>query len=180
MTTPLSQFSTLTRTSLNALVTLGSVVICAMLMLVRLPYWQFFSPDWLLIWVVVWSVKRSPWQGFVAGVCLGWIQDGLSTHYPSHALSLAIVGGLTGLMQKQRFISEDFISIALIAFAMAMISETINAAQISLLTDISLPEIWQHHRQIALSSAILSSLWAPLIYAPLNLWWSWVQESDLD
>jgi hypothetical protein len=36
-------------------------------------------------------------------------------------------------------------------------------------------EIWSNHQRIALSSAILSSLWAPAVYYPLNRWWEMVE-----
>jgi len=166
------------RSSLNWLVIAGSVAVCALLSLVHLPFLKLLVPDWFLIWVVVWSVKRTFWQGVMAGVALGWIQDGLTHPHPSHAVALALVGGLTALMQKQRFVSEDFISVALITFAMAMINQTVIALQMSFSTDLPLQEIWHHHRQVTLSSAIMSSLWAPLVYAPLNRWWSWLQAEE--
>ncbi len=166
------------QTSLNWLVILGSAGICVLLSFVHLPMLALLVPDWFLIWVVAWSVKRTLWQGLIGGVALGWIQDGLTSPHPSHAVTLAIVGGLTALLQKQRFVAEDFISIALITFAMAMINQTAIALQMSLGTDFSLQEIWEHHRQVALSSAIMSSLWAPLVYAPLNRWWSSLPEQD--
>jgi rod shape-determining protein MreD len=168
----------LRQTSLNWLVIAGSVGVCTLLSLIHVPALEVLAPDWFLIWVVVWSVKRTVWQGVIAGVALGWIQDGLTSPHPSHAVALALVGGLTALMQKQRFVSEDFISIALITFAMAMINQTVIAMQMSVSTDLPLQDIWQHHRQVALSSAIMSSLWAPLVYAPLNRWWSWLQEQE--
>jgi rod shape-determining protein MreD len=144
------------------------------------------GPNWLLIWVVAWSVKRSPWQGAIAGLTLGLIQDGMTAPQPSHALSLALVGFLTARLQKQRYIQEDFISIALIVFGMAVVAETVTAIQFSLMglsknptaPHRTLTEIWGYHQQIALSSAILSSLWAPVIYYPLNRWWEKVNASE--
>ncbi|HIK24557.1 MAG TPA: rod shape-determining protein MreD [Thermosynechococcus sp. M46_R2017_013] len=166
----------LQRTSLNWLIIIGSVGLCALLTFIPLPNLRLLVPDWFLIWVVVWSVKRAWRQGLLAGIALGWIQDGLVAAHPSHAVSLALVGVLTALMQKQRFVSEDFISVALITFAMAIVQQTVIAIQMSLVSGFPLEEIWQHHRQVALGSAIMSSLWAPLIYAPLNRWWTWLQE----
>ncbi len=142
------------------------------------------TPDWPLIWVVCWSVRRTMWQGAVAGIVLGWIQDGLSYPQPTHSLSLALVGILTARLQKQRYIQEDFISIALIVFGMVVIAQTILALQWTLLTLIqwqphlassvgppSLAVIWANHQRTALTSAILSSLWAPILYLPLRQWW---------
>jgi rod shape-determining protein MreD len=143
------------------------------------------GPNWLLIWVVAWSVKRSMFQGALAGLVLGLIQDGMTSPQPTHALGLIIVGVLTARLQKQRYVTEDFISIALIVFGMAVLAETITALQFSW-TDLSasetprrtLGEIWEYHQKIALSSAILSSLWAPAVYYPLNRWWEWMQSVE--
>ncbi|QSF50085.1 MULTISPECIES: rod shape-determining protein MreD [unclassified Thermosynechococcus] len=174
----LNRQTRLRRTSLNWLIIISSVGLCALLSFIHLPNLHLLVPDWFLIWVVVWSVKRSWGQGVLAGIALGWIQDGLVSAHPSHAVSLALVGGLTALMQKQRFVSEDFISVALITFAMAILQQTVIAIQMSLGSGFPLEEIWQHHRQVALSSAIMSSLWAPLLYAPLNRWWTWLRQQE--
>jgi rod shape-determining protein MreD len=65
-------------------------------------------------------------------------------------------------------------------FGMAVITETVMALQIScqhLLSDHSpypsLSEIWLYQQRLALSSAILSSLWAPALYYPLKRWWDY-------
>jgi hypothetical protein len=42
-----------------------------------------------------------------------------------------------------------------------------------------LPDIWMQHQRIALSSAILSSLWAPALYYPLNRWWTYFDRQIL-
>ncbi|MEN9243691.1 MAG: rod shape-determining protein MreD, partial [Gloeomargarita sp. DG02_5_bins_242] len=73
--------------------------------------------------------------------------------------------------QKDRLIQEDFISIALIVFAMAAISETVMALQWSVFGGRSLGQIWWDHQRLTLASAILSSLWAPLVYMPLSRLW---------
>lgn len=158
---------------LNCAVTVASVLICLLIMPTRLPGMELagIGPNWLLIWVVAWSVKRTVFQSGVAGLTLGLIQDGMTAHQPSHVLSLVLIAVMTARIRKERFIQEDFISIALITFGMAVIAETVTAIQYSFLGDRSLVEIWTYHQLIALSSAILSSLWAPVIYFPLNLWW---------
>lgn len=139
------------------------------------------APNWLLIWVVAWSVKRTAAQGALSGLFLGLLQDGMTSPNPTHALSLAVVGILTARLHKQRYIQEDFISVALIVFGMAVLAETITALQFNFLdasvggadgfTSHTLADIWTYHQRIALSSAILSSLWAPVVYYPLNRWW---------
>jgi rod shape-determining protein MreD len=130
-----------------------------------------FAPNWILVWVVIWSLKRSPFQAVVAGIAMGLIQDGMTGDYPSHAIGLAIVGYLTARLQKQRFLKEDFISVALIVFGMTLLAESAIAIQIFLARSRSLAEIWQYYQAIALTSAILTSLWAPVLYFPLNYWW---------
>jgi len=125
-------------------------------------------------------------QGAIAGITLGLLQDGMTAANPTHTLSLALVGILTALIQKQRYIQEDFISVALIVFGMAVIAETVTAFQFMLqdlrvpdrLSSRTLSEIWNYHQQIALCSAILSSLWAPVLYYPLNRWWQRVSLAD--
>jgi len=161
----------------NALVTGGSVLGCALLLPARLPGTELLevTPHWLLIWVVAWSVKRTMTSGAIAGVLLGAILDGMTAHGPTHALSLGLVGALTGRLQKERFIREDLISVALIVFAMAAIAETLVALQHSARDPDRLVDIWTTHQRIALASALLSSLWAPAIYYPLNRWWEWVR-----
>jgi hypothetical protein len=39
-------------------------------------------------------------------------------------------------------------------------------------------EMWLDYQRIALSSAILSSLWAPVLYYPLNQWWEQLKELE--
>lgn len=162
-----------TRLMMNCAVTAGSVLLCLMILPTRLPGMELagIGPNWLLIWVVAWSVKRTVLQGALAGLTLGLIQDGMTAHYPTHVLSLVLVGVLTARLRKERYIQEDFISIALIAFGMAVVAETVMAIQYSFQNDRSLVEVWAYHQLIALSSAILSSLWAPVVYFPLNRWW---------
>lgn len=169
----ISKLSLRTRQILNGFVIVGSIILCLLILPARLPGMEIFgfSPNWLLIWVVSWSIKRSPFQGAFAGLVLGLIQDGMTSPYPSHTLSLMLVGFLSAKIQKQRFIQEDFISISLIVFGMAIVGETITAAQYMLQGDRNWAEIWTDYQLIALASAIVSSLWAPVVYYPLNRWW---------
>jgi len=129
------------RQALNALVTAGSVLACLLILPTRFVGMELLGvgPNWLLIWVVAWSIKRSPWQGAIAGITLGLLQDGMTAANPTHTLSLALVGILTALIQKQRYIQEDFISVALIVFGMAVIAETVTAFQF-MLQDLRVPD----------------------------------------
>ena len=167
----------------NWIVTVGSVVLCLLVSPMRLPGMELLgiAPNWLLIWVVTWSVKRTVVQGALAGFVLGLLQDGMTSPYPTHTLSLLVVGILTARLQKQRYIQEDFISVAIIVFGMTMLAETFTTLQFSSWRDSlggtdnyavsKFVELWLNHQRIALASAILSSLWAPVIYYPLNRWW---------
>jgi rod shape-determining protein MreD len=168
--------SPVARLGVSCVGTALSVFLCLMLSPTRLPGMELagIAPNWLLIWVVAWSLKRAPWQAVAAGFTLGLLQDAMTQPLPTHAFSLMAVGLLTARIQKQRFLQEDFISVALIVFGMAVIAETIMALQFSIMGTRSLVEIWKYHQLIALSSAILSSLWAPVLYFPLNRWWDWI------
>ena len=166
---------------LNWTVVVGSLGLCVLLLTLRLPGLELLSiaPNWLLIWVVCWSVKRSMMQSLLAGVTLGWLLDGMTNPVPTHALSLAVVGILTARLHKTRYLQEDFISIALIIFGMTILAETIMGWQFAFLEPnlsldkfvLTLAHQWTYHQQRALASAIVSSLWGPVVYYPLNRWW---------
>ena len=163
---------------LNILVIIGTVGICSILMLLSLPGMELLEihPNWLLIWVVVWSIKRPPWQGAIAGIAMGCIYDSLTMNTPSHILSLVIVGVLTSRLQKQKYIGEDFISVAFIVFFMVTLAETIYALQYSWQQILPINEVWQHYQQIVMTSAIISSLWSPVLYYPCDRWWSKIRQ----
>ncbi|MFE4104866.1 rod shape-determining protein MreD [Almyronema epifaneia] len=176
----LSPRSLRTRRLLNSAVTVGSVLLCLLLLPTRVPGMEILGvgPNWVLMWVVAWSVKRTAFEGAIAGLSLGLLQDGMTAPHPTHAFALMLVGVLTARLQKQRYIQEDIVSVALIVFGMAVVAETVTAIQISLHNLVQadslyppLSQVWVYHQRVALSSAILSSLWAPAIYYPLNRWW---------
>ncbi|MGB6302079.1 MAG: rod shape-determining protein MreD [Rivularia sp. (in: cyanobacteria)] len=170
---PLSRWHPRARQMTDWGIIAASVLLCLFLLPNRFPGMELLGigANWLLIWVVAWSVNRSALQGALAGIVLGLLQDAMTAPHPTHAISLGIVGFLVGLFQKQRFIQEDFISIALIVFVMAMLSDTIFALQLIAAGTASSDVIWTHYKKVTLASAILSSLWAPVVYYPLNRWW---------
>jgi rod shape-determining protein MreD len=174
---PISRWHPRVRQLLDWMITGGSVLLCLLVLPTRLPGMELLGigPNWLLIWVVAWSIKRSVFQGTLAGIILGLLQDAMTSPDPSHAVTLGLVGMITGLIQKQRFIQEDFISIALIVFAMAVLAETIFGLQLTWMGDRKVEDIWIYYQRVALASAILSSLWAPVLYYPLNRWWQQVK-----
>lgn len=179
------RWSKLSRKFTNGSVTLASIVLCLLLSPTRFPGMELLgvAPNWLLIWVVSWSINRSFWRAGLVGWSVGFLQDGMSEHTPTHALSLLIVGVLTASLKKQRYVQEDFISVAMIVFAMSVIAETVIALQFgwstwragSHVTFVSFEEVWSYYQDIALASALLSSLWAPTLYYPLNYWWRRMQ-----
>ncbi|MDJ0535364.1 MAG: rod shape-determining protein MreD [Xenococcaceae cyanobacterium MO_207.B15] len=166
---------------LNILMVIGSVMVCAMLMLSNLPGLELLgiTPNWLLIWLVTWSVKRSVWQGAIAGIAVGWIHDAIVMFPPSHVLSLVVVGVITASLNKQKYIGEDLISVALIVFFMTLLAETMLAFQHSWQHNHSLSTIWSDYQRIALTSAIITSVWTPAIYFPLNRWWQNIKIHNL-
>ncbi|NJL11207.1 MAG: rod shape-determining protein MreD [Calothrix sp. SM1_7_51] len=170
---PLARWHPRVRQIVDWGVTFGSVLLCIILSFTRLPGMELLDigPNWLLIWVVAWSVKRTAFQGAMAGIILGLLQDAMTSPDPTHALSLGAIGFLTGMFQKQRFFQEDFISIALIVFAMAALEKTIFAGQLAFMGDRFQDAIWHRHQEVTLASSIVSSLWAPVVYFPLNRWW---------
>jgi rod shape-determining protein MreD len=157
----------------NWAVTVGSVLVCLLLLPMRLPGMELLGigPNWLAIWVVAWSANRKPYQGILAGLATGFLLDGMSRAEPTHAIGLALVGFLTASLKKSRYIQEDFISVALIVFGMVLVAETVMAVQFLFVGDRDLAVVWQNYQVIALASAVLSSLWAPVVYVPLQWFW---------
>ncbi|MBE9043868.1 rod shape-determining protein MreD [Pleurocapsales cyanobacterium LEGE 10410] len=157
---------------INALFLAASVAVCSILMLLDLPGVELLetNPNWLLIWVVAWSIKRTIWQGAIAGLAIGWIYDGIVVSSPSHVLSFVVVGIFTSALQKQKYLGEDFISVAFVVFFMTVLTETIFAWQYTIQYSLTIPEAIEKYQQITIISAIITSLWSPAFYYPFNLW----------
>ena len=163
----------------NFAVIIISVLLCLLILPTRLPGMDILGvgPNWLLIWVVAWSISRTPFEGAIAGIVLGFLQDSLTAPFPTHAVGLAIAGFITARLHQRRVLQADLISVVLIVFGLAIVTETVMAGQLTaqhLLSEDSynsLGAIWQYHQRVSLSSAILSSLWAPVLYYPLKRWW---------
>ncbi|MGB3532469.1 MAG: rod shape-determining protein MreD [Microcoleaceae cyanobacterium] len=159
----------------NGCIVFGSAIFCTLLMQAPMPWIEVFDigPNWILIWLVTWSIKRPIYQAAIGGLALGLVLDGMSSPVPTHIYPMVIVGTLTVLLYRVfvKKIQEDFISVALIVFGMAILFETMRALQFSQIGDRALADLWVYQQQVALSSAILSSLWAPVIHFPLHRWW---------
>lgn len=156
-------------------VTVLSLLICAVLMPLRLPGIDLLGTgtNWLLIWVVAWSVGRGSWEAIVGGLAAGAIHDGLTDLAPTHAWSLALVGYLVSKLHNKRGGEIDFAAIALTVFGVTILAETVMAGQFVLLGGRDLGQLWIQHQRFALSSGILNSLWSPAVVFPLDRLWSW-------
>lgn len=176
----LPRMSWRSRQFLNFTVTCTSVILCILILPTRMPGMELLgiSPNWLLIWVVAWSIKRKRTVLGAAsmGLVLGFLQDAMTAPDPTHAVSLVVVAVLTVVLLKTWSIPADLVErdpipIALIVFGMAVLAETVMGLQFLAMGDRALVEIWSDRQRVALCSAILSSLWAPVIYFPLNHLW---------
>ena len=163
---------------LNIFITVSSLLGCSVLLLIRTPGITILNstPQWLLMWLVAWSIKRDVFNAVLVAIAVGFLHDSLMvTGIPSHIPGFVAVAWLTASWRQQRYLQEDFISLALLVFLMTFIAETVMALQHLILGLRPLGAIWLEHQRIALSSAILSSLWAPLICTPLVRWWDQVR-----
>ncbi|MGK7919989.1 MAG: rod shape-determining protein MreD [Trichodesmium sp.] len=160
-------------TIVKSIITVISLLFSVLLLFTRIPGMEIFGigPNWLLIWLVAWSSHNSIIESLVAGLALGLIQDSITSSYPTHIIPLVFVGLVTAFLQKKRYLQEDFIFIALLTFIMAIITESIMAFQFGLIGNQTFLEIWEKHKEIALGSAVISSLWAPVVYFPLSQFW---------
>ena len=158
----LPRMSARSRQFLNFAVTFVSVMLCVLILPTRMPGMELLgiSPNWLLIWVVAWSIKRKRTVLGAAsmGVVLGFLQDAMTAPYPSHAVSLVTVAVLTVVLLKTWSIPADIVErdpipIALIVFGMAVVAETVMGLQFLAMGDRALLEIWSDHQRVAAGSA---------------------------
>jgi len=133
------------------------------------------APNWLLIWLISFSLNRPVVVAVIMGAAIGLIHDTLTipqeltTSVPSHVWGMVLVSGLTALLQKQRYLREDFISVGVIVFGMTILAETAIAIQWSYTaSNHDLGQIWTQQQRIAPISAIVSGLWAPVLHFPLT------------
>jgi rod shape-determining protein MreD len=157
---------------INLLFVTASIAICIILMLVDIPGMELLevNPNWLLIWVVAWSINRTLWQSAIAGLIVGCLYDGITLGNPSHILSFMVVGLVTSSLKTQKYLGEDFISVAFVVFFMTFLSEAIFAWEYGRFHQMDLTDLLQKYQQVAIISAIITSLWSPAFYYPVNLW----------
>jgi len=147
----LSRLSARYRFVLNILVTIASLLLCAFLSLMRLPGMEILgiAPNWLLIWLVSWSLNRSCLDSVVAGLALGAIQDSLTSNYPSHIMVFGLIGFLTSRLHRQRYVKEELIAVVLIVFVMTLIADGAIAFQYYLQGGKNLADLWIDYQRIA-------------------------------
>ncbi len=179
----------LLRNGLNGLVIAGSAGLCLLLLPTRFPGMEILGigPSWLVMWTIIWSLRRSLWHATTAGIVLGLIQDGMTLPtistlgtFPSHVLSLTMVGVLTFWLCKRRYLTDRILPVAIATFLLTIVSEFVIGCQYLLQTAIeksldisidSMSHLWMNQSPVILITAILSSLWMPILYYPLHLWW---------
>lgn len=185
----INNLSPLARTGLHVAIVICSVSLCLLLLPTRFPGMEILGvgPSWLVMWTIAWSMRRSLWHAATAGIVLGLIQDAMTFPattalgtVPTHVLSLTVVGVLAFWLQKRRYLDDTIVSVSLATVLLTVVSEVVTGAQYLLQTTIeqswaasldSLDYMWTE-RAIAISiAAILSGLWMPILYYPLQLWW---------
>jgi rod shape-determining protein MreD len=152
------------------------------------------GPSWLVMWTITWSLHRSLWHAATAGIVLGLIQDGMTFTttaplgtVPTHVLSLTSVGVLAFFLHKRRYLDDTVFSASVAAFLLTIVSEFITGLQYLLKMAIDLsPEasidslnyLWTNQVPLVLIGAVLSGLWMPILYYPLQLWWQKILDNE--
>jgi rod shape-determining protein MreD len=179
----------LVRNGLHISIVIVTAGLCLLLLPTRLPGMEILGtgPSWLVMWTIAWSLRRSIWHAATAGIVLGLIQDGMTFPasatlgtIPTHVLSLTAVGVLTFLLHKRRYLDDTILSVSIAAFMLTIVSELVSGLQYLLETAIqqspeasidSLNYLWTNQSPVILIAAILSGLWMPILYYPLDFWW---------
>jgi rod shape-determining protein MreD len=185
----INNLSPLARTGLHFAIVIGSVGLCLLLLPTRFPGMEILGvgPSWLVMWTIAWSMRRSLWHAATAGIVLGLIQDAMTFPaatalgtVPTHILSLTVVGVLAFWLQKRRYLDDTIVSVSLATILLTVVSEVVTGAQYLLHTAIeqswdasldSLDYMWTERAIVISIAAILSGLWMPILYYPLQLWW---------
>lgn len=179
----------LVRTGIDLTIVVGSVSLCLLLLPTRFPGMEILGvgPSWLVMWTIAWSLDRSIWHAATAGIALGLIQDGMTLTttatlgtLPTHVLSLTTVGVLAFLLHKRRYLDDTILSVSIAAFLLTIVSEVMTGLQylLEMATERSpaasvdsLSYLWTNQAPVMLIAAVLSGLWMPILYYPLQLWW---------
>jgi rod shape-determining protein MreD len=81
-----------------------------------------------------------------------------------------VVGVVTSSLKTQKYLGEDFISVAFVVFFMTFLSEAIFAWQYGREHLMTMTDLLHKYQQVVIVSAIITSLWSPAFYYPVNLW----------
>jgi rod shape-determining protein MreD len=166
-----------------------SIALCLVLSVNRWPGMtvQSVGPNWFVIWVVAWSLKRTRFQGAIAGLGMGWLQDSLTVATPTHGVGLAIVGALTAHVYQTvlRFWAFDWLIVPIWVGGMTLMTELWFGGQWLLLESrwISPDNYWslsvlgqslvaiaERQWQPLLISAGLSGIWSPAVLWLFRAW----------
>jgi rod shape-determining protein MreD len=179
----------LVRSGLHISIVIASAGLCLLLLPTRLPGMEILGigPSWLVMWTIAWSVRRSIWHAATAGIVLGLIQDGMTFPatatlgtIPTHVLSLTTVSVLAFWLHKRRYLDDTIFSVSIAAFMLTLVSEFVTGIQYLLETAIqqspaaslaNFNYLWTNQSPVILIAAVLSGLWMPILYYPLNFWW---------
>ena len=177
------------RNGLNGFAIVGSAGLCLLLLPTRFPGMEILGigPSWLVMWTIAWSMRRSLWHAATAGIVLGLIQDAMTLPsmatlgtLPTHVLSLTTVGVLTFWLCKRRYLTDQIIPVTIATFLLTIASELVTGCQYLLHTATSISidasfdsmaHLWANQSPVTLITAVLSSLWMPILYYPLQIWW---------
>jgi rod shape-determining protein MreD len=177
------------RTVLNVLAIGGSLGLCLMLSPTRFPGMEILGvgPNWLVMWTIAWSIRRSLWHATAAGIAIGLIQDAMTFpaattlgSIPTHVLSLTAVAVLTFWLHKHRYVDDGILPVAMMTALLTFLAEALLGAQYLLQTTLghslevsldSFNHLTTNQSSVMAISAVLSGLWMPIIYYPLHLWW---------
>ena len=162
----------------NPLIIIGSILICALLSLTRWPGMVLsgLGPNWFVIWLGIWCIDRTLLQAIFAGLCLGWIQDGLSTGWPSHAISMVVVSMGIHACFANRVWKSDLLVAPIVVAVSVFINDGLYSLMLSFLQGLSPLHTWQQQPELFWISPLLSAIWTPAFFWPLRQWWIFLRK----
>jgi rod shape-determining protein MreD len=177
------------QSAIDVLIIAISAAICILMLPTRWPGMELLGvgPSWLVMWLVAWTLHRSIGSSLIAATILGLIQDGMTGGQLnlygltlSHVISLIVVVLTVDRLHKRQYVTSSVFGAVVLAFGMTILSEIILCGQHLLdlanfqftgSEAISIDTIWQDRSRSILISALVSSIWMPLLYYPLSRRW---------
>ena len=162
----------------NPLIIFSSVLLCCLLTLTRWPGMELsgFGPNWLIIWLAVWCIDRTVLQAIFAGLCLGWLQDGLSSSWPSHAIGMLFISVAFQVCFANRVWKSDLLVAPIVIMIGVFINDGIYSLLLSWTQGLSPIHVWQQQPHLFWISPVLSAIWTPAFFWPLRQWWIRLQK----